>query len=241
VTLQGANIQHWCKEESLSVVIETDDDEALACSISIGAEPPLSVAVRSEGRDSARILLSSSFELTLSEEVARRDEAKGRLEAMLERVAASRSALVGCRLLGGMEQPAVEVVVTLHGDGFTKQGFLTALAEIEKVRKLVSLEVEAMSLAINMVSEMESRVGGIVAEADKLASEAAQAAKDAEERPVPAGSGEAPPPAAAEPGPAPSPPPTAEAARPARFCASCGRQAKPEHRFCIGCGSPLEG
>jgi hypothetical protein len=239
VTQLGDSIRRWCSEESLQAVVEHDDDEALACSISIAADPPLSVAVRSEGRDSPRMLLTSTFALSLSEEVARREETKGRVSALLERVAAARSSLVGCRLLGEITSPTVEVAVTLHGDGFTKQVFLTALAEIEKVRKVVSFEVETMGLAVSMVSEMQSRVGGIVKEADALAS---QAARGAEELPASAASAEAPPAPAGKPSPPPSPPPTAEAVpMPAtRFCPSCGRQAKAEHRFCIGCGTPLE-
>lgn len=238
MTQLGDSIRQWCGEESLEAVVERDD-EALACTVSIAADPPLSVAIRSERRDSPRILLSSSFGLSLSEELTHREETKGRVEALLERVAAARSSLVACRLVGETTRPTVEVVVTLHGDGFTKQGFLTALMEIEKLRKIVSLEVETMGLALGMMSEMQSRVGGIVAEAEELAS---QAAKAAEELPASAAPAEAPSAPAAEPGPAPAPPPTAEAApTPAgRFCPSCGRQAKAEHRFCIGCGSPLE-
>lgn len=242
MTLQGDNIQHWCKEESLSVVIERDDDEALVCTISVAAQPPLSIGLRSQRRDPARTELSSTFELQVPEEMAGGEQGRPRMESLLERVAAGRSALLDCRLLEWSERPSVEVVAVLHGDDFTKQGFLTTLAEIEKVHKIITWELETVGLAASMISEMQSRVGGIVGEADKLASQAAQAAKAAEELQVPAALEEAPPPAA-EPGPPPSPPPTAEAAPTpaARFCPSCGRQAKKEHRFCIGCGSSLDG
>jgi hypothetical protein len=229
VTALGDNIKRWCQVESLSVVIQQDDDVALACDVSVSNDPPLTVSVRSSGHPAARTLLSHTFEPSIPAEVAGADQGNERVTALLERVTTSRSGLVECHLVGPKERPAAEIVATLHDDGMTKQGLLSALEEIRKVRSVITFELEEMGLAASMVSEVQSRLGNIVEEAPDTAEaisppEAATAAQAQQT--------------------APAPSPTPEAAAPSaptrRFCPNCGREAKPGQRFCIGCGTSLE-
>jgi hypothetical protein len=216
VTPQLDSFRRWCEAESIGLATEQDDDQALVCTISISGEPPLTLRLESPRRTPGPTLLSYTFEPAVPAEVAVGDQGRERVAALLERVAAGRSALVSCRLDDSADSGVVEVVVTLHEDGLTKQTFLTAVAEFEKVRNIVSWELESMGLAASMMSEVQTRVGGIVQEAEELASEAASAA-------APAAAQDGPPDAAG------------------RFCNACGKQAKPEQRFCNGCGAPFGG
>lgn len=246
VTVLADSIKRWCEQESLAITVDRDDEVAFVGAISLPGEPALSVAVRASGGEPVRLLLSHSFELPIPAEMAADAEKESRIAALVERVAASRSTLLECRQTVQEERMAIELAVTVHEDGMSKQGFLTALEEVRKVGRVVEWELEALALTAGLMSEVRSDLGTIVERADTLASDAAKAA---EELQIPAAPAEVPPPPAegaplaAEPGPAPSPPPTAEAAPTpaARFCPSCGRQAKKEHRFCIGCGSSLDG
>lgn len=229
MTALGDNIKRWCQVESLSVVIQQDDDVALACDVSISSDPPLTVSVRSSEHPAARTLLSHTFEPSVPAEVAGADQGNERVTALLERVTTSRSGLVECHLVEPTERPTVEIVATLHEDGMTKQGLLSALEEIRKVRSVIAFELEEMGLAASMVSEAQSRLGSIVEEAPATAEaisppEAATVQAQPQPEPTPAPPPEAPPPA-----------PTR------RFCSSCGRETKPGQRFCIGCGTSLEG
>jgi hypothetical protein len=150
-------------------------------------------------------------------------EGPQQIATLLERVAANRSGLVECHPPAREGKTPAEVVVTLHEDGLSKHSFLTALEEVSKVTRVIAWELEGISMSAEVLSEVQS----IVAQTGALASEVAQAGQEA-------------PPPAEEPTPAPAPPP-APAAPAGVFCPNCGRQAKPQQRFCTGCGAPLEG
>ena len=219
-------IRSWCEEESLSMVAERDDQATFACSISMSGEPPVVISARAPASQPNRLLLAHTFEPAAAAGIAGRSNGKEQITTFLEGVTAGRSGLVECRLAEGEKVPVAEVAVTLHEDGISKHGFLSALAEIRKVRRVVEWGLEAMSVAEGVVEDFE----GVAREAEALSSQVQQAAESVEELA-----------AAAEATPPPPEPASAEAAPAGRFCPSCGRQAKPEHRFCIGCGTPLEG
>ncbi len=113
-------------------------------------------------------------------------------------------------------------------------------------------ETEALASEISKVTEgMEEAAA---------AEEAAPPPPEAVPAPEPTPVSEAPPPppqaplaepaqapeAPPEPTPAPTPPPPPPEPAPppapaGLFCPKCGKQAKPDQRFCIGCGTSLEG
>jgi len=175
--------------------------------------------------------MSHTTHVPLPEEIDRDPKAQQRLAALMERVAASRSALVECRLVEWRGALTAEIATTLHEEGASKQGFLTAVEEIRKVTRVMAWELEAMALTMGMVSEMGARIGSIVERSEALAADAARAVKEFE---APAAVEDAPPPAP------PSPPPVPPAAPASVFCANCGQQAKPGARFCRQCGAALE-
>ena len=226
----GGTVKRWCQEESLSLMAEQDSEATLACAITLPGYTPLTISLRARAAQPGQVLLSHTAHMPLPEEVEGRPDAQERLVALLERVAASRSALIDCRLVQWKGELATEIVATLHEEGTTKQGFLVALEEIRKVTRVVAWELEAMALTLGLVSEVSARVGDIVERTEALASEAAEAVAAAEATVAPT---EAPPLA-----PSPSPAPAAPAGV---FCTTCGRQARPGARFCTGCGATLEG
>jgi hypothetical protein len=248
MSVVGDKIKRWCQEESLPLVVEQDDETGLACSVSLSGEPPLSISVRGSGPQPSQVHLQHTLELSLPAQVSSDPEGPQRIAAVLERVAAARSGLVECRPTAEQGKAAAEVVVTLHEDGMTKQVFLTALEELRKVARVITWDLEGVSATTEILSDVQA----FVEKTEALASEMERAAGDVEE---PAPPVEEPPtqpdtaqveeaPAPAEPSPPPQAPPapTPPAAAPASlFCPNCGRQAKPEHRFCIGCGTPLDG
>jgi hypothetical protein len=138
-------------------------------------------------------------------------------------------------------KPAAEVLITLHADGISKQSFFSALEEVRKVVRVVTWELEGISAATDILSDVRA----VVDQTGAIASEMAGAAEGLR---TPAAAEEAPPSEeaspAVEPVPAPEPaavpeaPPTPTPAP--RFCPSCGKEAKPGQRFCIGCGTSLE-
>ena len=149
-------------------------------------------------------------------------EGPQRIAALLERVAASRSALVECRPVAQGGKLAAEVAVTLHADGVSKQNLLTALEEVRKVVRVIGWEIQGISVAADIVSGVRA----LAEETGAFASDLAQAAAaPVEAQPAP---------------PAPAGPAPASAAE-SRFCPSCGKQSKPQQRFCTGCGATLEG
>ena len=237
MTALGDKIRRWCEEESLSAVVEQDDESALACAVSPPGDPSLSIAVRASGPQPSRVLLAHTFELPIPVEIAADPDAPQRIATLLDRVAASRSGLIDCRPLAP-EGKAAEVTLTLHADGISKQNFLCALDEVCKVVRVIEWELEGISAAADIVSNVRS----LVEQTGTFASELAQAvAAPAEGLASPAQPEGAPPTSAA-----PQPPPPAPAATPVAapaagvFCTECGRQARPGARFCNGCGSPLE-
>jgi len=234
MTVPGDAIKRWCQEESLPVVTEQEAEADLACTVTLPGDPPLAISVRASAAQPGRALLSHTAHTPLPEEVGGESEAQQRLAALLERVAASRSVLVDCRLVQWKGELATEIVVTLHEDGMSKQAFLTALEEIRKVRRVVEWELDAMAQTAGLMSEVRSGIGAIVERTEALASDAAKAIQEFE---APATAAEPAPTA-----PTPPPPPAAPPAAPDAgvFCTECGRQARPGARFCNGCGSPLE-
>jgi hypothetical protein len=240
MTVPGDAIKRWCQEESLPVVTEQEAEADLACTVTLPGDPPLAVSVRASVGQPGRVLLSHTAHTPLPEEVGGESEAQQRLAALLERVAASRSALVDCRPVQWKGELATEIVVTLHEDGATKQGFLVALEEIRKVRSVLAWELDTMALTVGLVSEVRSRVEGVVERTEALASDAAKAVQEFEAsaaalEPASATAVPEPPP----PTPAPPPAPAAPSAG-GVFCTECGRQARPGARFCNGCGASLE-
>jgi len=223
MTVLGDKIKRWCQEESLSVVAEQDNEAGLACTVSLPGESPLSISVRASGPQPSRILLVCAFDLSVPAKMVADPEGPQQIATLLERVAANRSGLVECHPPAREGKTPAEVVVTLHEDGLSKHSFLTALEEVSKVTRVIAWELEGISMSAEVLSEVQS----IVAQTGALASEVAQAGQEA-------------PPPAEEPTPAPAPPP-APAAPAGVFCPNCGRQAKPQQRFCTGCGAPLEG
>ena len=244
MALLADNIKLWCQEESLSLVPRQGDESALSCVITLPGDPPLSVDVTASPDTSRRILLSHTAPLPATQDSSDPD-APQRVAALLERVAASRSALVDCRLLQGEGEPTAQIVVTLHEEGVSKHSFLSALGEIGKVRRVIAWEMETMALTLGLVSDIRSCAAEIAQRTEALASDAAEAvaaagASAAPTRPPPPAAEPPPPqPPAPAPPPAPVPPPTAAAA--SLFCPNCGRQARPGARFCSGCGASLEG
>jgi hypothetical protein len=226
VTALGDSIKRWCEQESLAFTAEGDEATAFAGIVALPGEPALSVGVEASAAQPSRVLLSHSFEQAIPPEVAADAEAPTRIADLLERVAASRSTLLECRQKVQAGKATIEVVVTLHEDGMSKQGFLTALEEIRKVRRVVEWELEAMAEAVGLMSDVRSGLGAIVERTEALASDAAKAVQEFEA------------PAAAETA-TPQPQPAA-APDDGVFCTECGRQARPGARFCNGCGSPLE-
>ena len=229
MALLADNIKRWCQEESLSLVSRQGDESLLSYVITLPGDPPLSVDVTASADTSRRILLSHTAPLPITQDSSD-PGAPQRVAALLERVAASRSALVDCRLIQREGEPTAQIVVTLHEEGATKQSFLVALEEIRNVRRVVAWEMETMALTLGLVSDIRSRAAKIAQQTEALASEAAEAVAAAEATVAPT---EAPPLA-----PSPSPAPAAPAGV---FCTTCGRQARPGARFCTGCGATLEG
>jgi len=249
MTVLGDNIKRWCQEESLSLIVEQDDEAALACAVSLPADPPLSISVRASGPLPSRVVLGQVFELPAPAEMSADPEGPQRIAMLLERVAAGRSGLVECRQTAQEGKPAAEAVVTLHQDGISKQSFLSALEEVRKVVRVIAWELEGISAAEDVLSEVRA----VVEQSGAFTSEFTQAAEGLRAAATPV---EAPPPQEAappepapaplaEPAPAPQPAvppePTPPPAPAGLFCPKCGKQAKPEQRFCIGCGAPLEG
>ncbi len=232
MTVLGDRIERWCQEESLSVVVEQDDEAGLACTVSLPGEPSLSVSVRASGQQPSRLLLACTFDLPVQPEMAADPEGPQRIAMLLERVAASRSGLVECHPSRPDGKPAEVVVIILHEDGLNKQSFLTALTRTEEGHPQSSPgswkgcpRVQRFCLRCKPSLSRRAllpRVAKTGREADTPAS-----APAATVTPAPA-----PPPAPAAPAPA---------AAPSRFCPSCGRQAQPQQRFCTGCGATLEG
>lgn len=235
VTVLTDSIKRWCEQESLAITVERDDETGFAGDVSLPDAPALSVRVRASAGEPTRVSLSHAFELPIPAEIAADAEAAIRIADLVERVAASRSSLLECRHAVHAGKATIEVVVTLHEDGMTKQGFLTALEEISKVRRILEWELDAMAQAVGLISDVQSGLGAIVERSEALASDAAAAVQEFD---VPAAAAEPAPPA--EP-PPPTPVPSGVAA-PAGgvFCAECGRQARPGARFCKGCGASLE-
>ena len=227
MTLLGDSIRRWCEEESLSAVVEQDDESALACAVSPPGDPSLSIAVRASGPQPSRVLLAHTFDLPIPVEIAADPDAPQRIATLLDRVAASRSGLIDCRPLAPEGKAAAEVTLTLHADGISKQNFLSTLEEVRKVVRVIGWELEGMSAAADIVSGVRALVEQTGALTSELA-ETAAAPVEAESAPQ-AG----PPPLA----PQPQPPAAPDAGV---FCAECGRQARPGARFCNGCGAPLE-
>jgi hypothetical protein len=226
VTVLTDSITRWCEQESLAIIVERDEATAFGGAISLPGEPELSVGVRASTGEPGRALLSHAFELPIPSEIAADAEAATRIADLVERVAASRSSLLECLQTIQAGKTTIEVVVTLHEDGMSKQSFLTALEEIRKVRRVVEWELDAMAQTVGLMSEVQSGLGAIVERTGALASDAAKAVQEFEA------------PAAADTA-APQPQPAA-APDASVFCTECGRQARPGARFCNGCGSPLE-
>jgi hypothetical protein len=227
VTVLADSIKRWCEQESLAATVGGDEETALAGIVSLPGEPALSIDLRASAKEPARVLLSHSFELPIPAEIAANEEAASAIGGLLERVAAGRSSLLECHQTVQAGKATIEVMVTLHEDGMSKQGFLTALEEIRKVRRVIEWELDAMAQAVGLMSDVQSGLGAIVERTGALASDAAKAAQEFEAA------------AAAE----PAPQPQSAAALPAGgvFCPNCGRQAKPQQRFCTGCGTSLQG
>jgi hypothetical protein len=223
----GGTVKRWCQEESLSLMAEQDSEATLACAITLPGYTPLTISLRARAAQPGQVLLSHTAHMPLPEEVEGRPDAQERLAVLLERVAASRSALIDCRLVQWKGELATEIVATLHEEGATKQGFLVTLEEIRKVTRVVAWELEAMALTLGLVSEVSARVGDIVERTEALASDTAKAIQESEA---------ATEPSAPQPQPPPAPAPPAGI-----FCSTCGRQAKPQQRFCTGCGTSLQG
>ena len=131
-----------------------------------------------------------------------------------------------------------EIAVTLHEEGMSKQSFLAALEEVRKVERVISWELESLALTLGMMSEVHSRVADITARTEALATDAASAVAKAE-----AEAAAADVPAAPTVDPSPASPVTEGTPGPTPtrlFCTNCGRQVRPQQRFCTVCGSPLE-
>jgi hypothetical protein len=247
----GDKITRWCEEESLSLDAQRDDETALNYVIALPGDPVTSITVSASGADPDRVLLTHAFDMTVPAEVRAEEDWRQQVARLVESVAVSRSGLVQCRLLEEKEKPTAEVVVTLHHDGIMKQSFLTALEETRKVRQVIEWGLEGISSSVEILSNARS----VVEQTEALASEMSKAAEGGEEpaaaAPPPKAAPTAitpitpPPEAEAEPAaPTPPPPPPEPAPPPAPaglFCPKCGKQAKPEQRFCIGCGTSLEG
>jgi hypothetical protein len=241
----GSKIKGWCQEQSLALAAEQDDDAGLVYVVTMPGEPALSLMIRGSGAEPDPVTVTHTFEMPVPQEVQSDPEGREQVATLLERTAASRSGLIDCRLVNGDGRTAAEVSVTLHGDGLTKQSFLSALTEISKVRRVVTWGLDNMTLAMDTLTDMSA----MVQETEALASEISKVAEGMEEAvaaeeaapPSEAVSAEAPPPPSP---PEPAPAPAAEAAPPPaperRFCSSCGRETKPGQRFCIGCGTSLE-
>jgi hypothetical protein len=236
----GDRIKGWCQEESLGLVSERDDEAGLVYVIALADQPALSVTIRGSRPEPDPVLVTHTFEMSIPDEMQRVAEGQEQVAALLERAAASRSGLIDCRPTQAEGKPAAEVSVTLHGDGLTKQCFLSALEDIRKMRRVVGWGLEGISqLASGLVDARAA-----MEDTEALAAEVAQAAEVVQEA------------AAAPEAEAPSPEPTPEPAEVApsspsaavpgvttptgRFCPNCGKQAKSDQRFCIGCGTSLE-
>jgi len=100
----------------------------------------------------------------------------------------------------------------LHLEGLTRNELAAAIWEVCKAQEFLAVQLNAYK----ELEAMSARMTALEVEA------------------------EAPPAEPAPPPPTPTPPPAA-AAPAAVFCPNCGRQAKPQQRFCTGCGAPLEG
>jgi len=233
MTVLGDKIKRWCQEESLSVVAEQDDEAGLACTVSLPGESPLSISVRASGPQPSRILLVCAFDLSVPAKTVADPEGPQQIATLLERVAANRSGLVECHPPAREGKTPAEVVVTLHEDGLSKHSFLTALEEVSKVTRVIAWELEGISMSAEVLSDVRA----IVEQAGTFASEVAQVGGKAD---APASAPAATVTPAPVSPPAPAPPPAA-APPAAVFCPNCGRQAKPQQRFCSGCGTSLEG
>lgn len=242
----GSKIKGWCQEQSLALAAEQDDDAGLVYVVTMPGEPALFLMIRGSGAEPDPVTVTHTFEMPVPQEVQSDPEGREQVATLLERTAASRSGLVDCLLKDIEGKPTSEIAITLHGDGLTKQSFLSALTEISKVRRVVTWGLDNMTLAMDTLTDMSA----MVQETEALASEISKVAEGMEEAvageeaaPSPeAVSAEAPPPP--PPPLEPTPAPAAEAAPPPaperRFCSSCGRETKPGQRFCIGCGTSLE-
>jgi len=255
MTPLGDDIRRWCQEESLSIVAEQDDEAGLAYGVTLAGEPAVSVSVRASGPQPSRVLLAHAFELSVPTQVNAEPDGPQRVVTLLERVSASRSALVECRPMVREGKPAAEVLITLHADGISKQSFFSALEEVRKVVRVVTWELEGISAATDILSDVRGLVEqtGVIASGMAGAAEGLRTPATAEEVAPPeevspaVGPAPAPQPAAVPEAPA-SPPeaapaqpgPASEPAPAARFCPSCGKETKPGQRFCIGCGTSLE-
>ncbi len=174
--------------------------------------------------------MTHAFGVPVPEEVREEEDWREKVARLVESVAISRSGLIQCRLREGEEEPTAEVVVTLHHDGITKQSFLTALEETEKVRRVIEWGLESISSSIGILSDVRS----VVEQTEALTSEVSKGAEGVEEPVAPVSAPTAAPTAI-------TPPPEAVPLELAgRFCSKCGKEAKPGQRFCIGCGTSLE-
>jgi hypothetical protein len=246
VTAIEDTVKRWCQEESLSCSDLQESDATLACVVTLPGDPPRSVEVREFASHPGRILVSSVVQMPLPDALAGDADAPERFAALLERVAASRSSLVDCVLLPNSDGLRMQISASLYEEGMSKQSFLAALEEVRKVERVIGWELESMAATMEMMSDVHSRVAGIVARTEALASDAAGAVAEAEDAAAAPTESAAPvsepvamdaPPVAVEPEPAwqEGPPPQAE-----RFCTNCGAAIRGAAKFCRTCGARLE-
>lgn len=227
----GDRIKKWCKEESTVFEMRREDSTGFEYSVAPPVTPEIRAAVRASGPDPDRVAITHAFDLPVPPDMQQAEGWHDQLSSLLESVAVNRPGLIRCWLVDGTDPPVAEVAVTIHGDGLTKQSFLTALDEVGKVRRVIEWGIEGVMSSVEILSNVSS----VVEQAEALASEMSAPGQGA---PSPEPSPDSAPTVIGRPEEIEAPVATAPA--PAkRFCPKCGREAKPAQRFCVGCGASL--
>jgi hypothetical protein len=222
------DIREWLREiTAFTVAVGASDEKRTELTVSESYPVTLEAADRT---------LSVTSERELPPEVQGVVDMSQLKEAAFGQArAAAMPTLSETKEVGGKQWASFRI--PLHLDGLTRNELATAIWEVWKAQEMLVSQIEGFKELETLSAELE----GLEAEAEPPLPEAPPAEVAPPTAPAAAAEPQpAPPPAPAPPEAVPAeaapPPPTSPAGR---FCPKCGKQAKPEQRFCIGCGAPV--
>jgi hypothetical protein len=135
-------IASWCRLEHLTVI----DPTSAGLTVRLEARPDLDVRV-DPGSAVEPVRLRASFPA-----VEGGDLPSAQVETLLEEVVIRRSALVDARMDAS---GAVDVVAVIYPDGLTRNAFMSALFECQKLRDSVVSDVRAALEAKRTLDALE--------------------------------------------------------------------------------------